>query len=243
MSGPCVVFDVVGTCFGYDSVEDSLRDLFAAQAASSVAAVPPGLFFSAWTSNAEKDFQYLSVLQKFRSHSTLLKKAFYRTLEDAGVSASSVGDADVDLLISQYSNNLTPRPGLSEMVQILRDAGFTVWCCSDASPERVRGYFEKAGIDMPMENLLSCNMCGAAKPDPKVYKMAKKELGNADVTVFAAAHAWDLAGARKEGFHTAYCTVGEDESCVELFGEADVTADTLPELGRAIVRQWGTNSV
>jgi HAD superfamily hydrolase (TIGR01493 family) len=223
--------DVIGTCcefhnllsflsptallVGYDSVTDSLRDVFASQAALSGTIVPPGLFFSAWfavhfdglcrslyssrTSNAEVDFQRLSLVQKFRSHSTLLKKAFYKTMKDAEIPTSSIPEADVDLLISQYSESLTPRPGLSEMIQTLRDGGFTVWCCSDASPERVKGYFDKAGIDMPMENLLSCNMCEAAKPDPRVYKMVKKALGRADVTVFAAAHAWDLAGARKEG--------------------------------------------
>jgi len=239
MSGPCVVFDVVGTCFGYDSVADSLRDVFESQAALKGTTIPPALFFSAWTSNAEVDFQQLSVVEKFRSHSSLLKNAFYKTLKDAEIPESSVPEAEIDLLVSEYSQNLTPRSGLSEMIHTLRDGGFTVWCCSDASPERVRGYFEKAGIDMPMENVLSCDACEAAKPDPKVYQMVKKELSHADVTVFAAAHAWDLAGARKEGFSTAYCTICEDEASVELFGEADVVADTLPELGNAIVQKWG----
>jgi hypothetical protein len=41
-------------------------------------------------------------------------------------------------------------------------------------------------------------------------------------------------------FNTAYCTLGEDEACVDLFGKADVAADTLPELGRAIVQKWAT---
>ncbi|KAJ7798638.1 putative 2-haloalkanoic acid dehalogenase [Mycena olivaceomarginata] len=242
MSGPCVVFDVVGTCFGYDSVADRLSDVLESQPALKDAAIQPGLFFSAWTSNAEVDFQRLSVVKEFRSHSELLKTAFYKTLQDAGVSESSVPEADVDMLISEYSHNLTPRPGLAEMIQTLRDGGFTVWCCSDASPERVRGYFEKAGIDLPTENLLSCDMCAAAKPDPKVYRMVKKALGHAKVAVFAAAHSWDLAGARKEGFSTAYCTVCEDKSSVDLFGEADVVANTLPQLGSAIVQRWGENS-
>ncbi|KAF7362447.1 Haloacid dehalogenase, type II [Mycena venus] len=156
MSGPCVIFDVVGTCFGYDSVEDSLHDVLASHAAT----IPPKLFFSAWTSNAELDFQRLSIVEKFRSHSSLLKNAFYKTMKDAEIPEASIPGADIDLLIEQYSHNLTPRPGLSEMIQILRDGGFTVWCCSDASPERLRSYFEKAGIDMPLENLLSCDMWG-----------------------------------------------------------------------------------
>ncbi|KAJ7478594.1 putative 2-haloalkanoic acid dehalogenase [Mycena galericulata] len=232
-------FDVVGTCFGYDSVYDHLQDLFTSQASLSGVNLPPKLFSAAWTANAEIDFQYLSVLEKFHSHSTLMKKAFHKTLSAAGLPPSSVSDADIELLISQYAENLTPQPGLSEMMQTLRAAGFTVYCCSDASPERVCAYFAKAGVEMPVENVLSCNMCAAAKPDAKVYRMVKEKLEGASVAVFAAAHAWDLAGAQKEGFKTAYCS--EDEACVDLFGTADVSADTLPELGKVIVAKWGTH--
>ncbi|KAJ7130946.1 haloacid dehalogenase [Mycena filopes] len=232
MPGPCVVF-------GYASVTENLQKVLPSQATASGAAISPDLFFSAWTYNAEIDFQYLSILQKYSSHSTLLKKAFYKTMKEAGIATSSVAEADIDQLVSQYAEGLTPRPGLAEMMQTLRDGKFTVWCCSDATPERVRGYFAKAGIEMPMENLLSCDMCKAAKPDPKVYKMAKERLSGAEVTVFAAAHAWDLAGAKNAGFNTAYCTVLEDESCVDLFGTPDVIADTLSQLGSAIVKKWG----
>jgi hypothetical protein len=47
------------------------------------------------------DFQRLSLVQKFRSHSTLLKKAFYKTMKDAEIPTSSIPEADIDLLVSQ----------------------------------------------------------------------------------------------------------------------------------------------
>ncbi|KAJ7770513.1 haloacid dehalogenase [Mycena metata] len=225
VTGPCVVF-------GYDSVVDNLQRILGPQTA-----VLPDIFFSAWMSNADVDFQYLSVLQKYRSHSTLLKKAFYKTMGEAGFAIDPVDEADVDMLISQYSENLPPRAGLSDMMQTLRAGGFTIFCCSDASPDQVKTYFDKAGVDMPIKNIFSCDMCEAAKPDAKVYKMVKKELCHAKVLVFAAAHAWDLAGAKKQGFNTAYYRVDEDES--GIFGEPDVVADTLPQLGSAILQRWG----
>ncbi|KAJ7270172.1 hypothetical protein B0H12DRAFT_1067562 [Mycena haematopus] len=150
----------------------------------------------AWTSNAEVDFQRLPILN-FRSHSDLMRNAFYKTMRDAGIPKASVAEADVDMLISEYSHNLAPRPGLFEMIQVLCDGVFTVRCCSDASPERVRGYFENVGVDMPIENFYPV-ICAAAKLDPEVYQMVKKKLGFADATVFAAAHAWDWR-ARKGG--------------------------------------------
>jgi 2-haloacid dehalogenase len=77
-----------------------------------------------------------------------------------------------------------------------------VWCCSDANVDRVKGYFDHAGVDMPMENILSADMCSSGKPHPSVYKMAREKAGSdkeGEVSVFAAAHAWDIAAAKSAG--------------------------------------------
>lgn len=36
-------------------------------------------------------------------------------------------------------------------------------------------------------------------------------------------------------FKSAWCSVWEKEQCTEIFGEADVTADSLPELADKII--------
>lgn len=93
--------------------------------------------------------------------------------------------------MAQYKK-LKPRPGMGEMMRILRDGGFEVWCCSDANVDRVKGYFDLAGVDMPLTNILSADMCASGKPHPSVYKMAREKAGadlEGEVSVFAAAHA------------------------------------------------------
>lgn len=76
---------------------------------------------------------------------------------------------DLEYIISEYAN-LTMRPGAAECVKKLRDAGFTVWAFTAADLERVGGYFQKAGIEMPAENLLSGDSAGVGKPDLAAHK-------------------------------------------------------------------------
>jgi 2-haloacid dehalogenase len=142
-----------------------------------------------------------------------------------------------------------------------------VWCCSDANVDRVKGYFDHAGVDMPMENILSADMCSSGKPHPSVYKMAREKAGSdkeGEVSVFAAAHAWDIAAAKSAGcvplssdvsmllrssglprhgsdpsFDTAYCLIYENDECETIFGKADLVTKDLVELGKGIVAKWG----
>lgn len=40
-------------------------------------------------------------------------------------------------------------------------------------------------------------------------------------------------------FDTAYCTIYEKDPCEGVFGAADVVADDLPGLTKAIIERWG----
>lgn len=95
-------------------------------------------------------------------------------------------------IISEF-RKLKPRPGAAEMISILREGGFEVRCCSDANVERLKGYFDAAGIDMPLEHIYSADEVSAGKPEAAVYKMARGKVGADEkgaVSIFAAAHAW-----------------------------------------------------
>ena len=83
---------------------------------------------------------------------------------------------------------LKPRPGLEEMLKTLREGGFEVWCCSDASVQRVKGYFDGAGVEMPEDHILSADMVNAGKPEAAVYRFAREKVGAdkpGEVSVFA----------------------------------------------------------
>jgi 2-haloacid dehalogenase len=129
------------------------------------------------------------------------------------------------------------RPGCLECFQKLRNAGFTVWCFTTGDIKRVRGYFERAGVDMPLENFVTCDTKGVAKPALAAYRSVLEQFASEDEKWFAAAHMWDVSAAVKTGFTGGYCTVYEKEPCLEIFdAEMRVIADSLPDMADAIVK-------
>jgi 2-haloacid dehalogenase len=89
---------------------------------------------------------------------------------------------------------------------------------------------------MPLENFISCDTQGLAKPALAAYRPALAKFADDDVKWFAAAHMWDVSAAVKVGFRGAYCTIYEQESCEEIFDtKMEVMADTLPDMAERIV--------
>ena len=121
----------------------------------------------------------------------------------------------------------------------MRANGFTVWCFTSGDVQRVGGYFERAGVDMPLENIISCDAAGIAKPALPAYEAVFKRLGADDVKWFAAAHMWDVAAATKVGFRGAWSAVYEKEACPDVFSDIqlEVAAGGLEELAQRIIDQ------
>ena len=100
----------------------------------------------------------------------------------------------------------------------------------------MRGYFERGGVDMPLEIFISCDTAGVAKPALAAYRPAVVQFKEGDAKWFAPAHMWDVTTAVKVGFRGAYCTVYEKEPCAEIFdAELEVVADSLPDMADRII--------
>ncbi|KAL3467195.1 hypothetical protein BJX64DRAFT_249038 [Aspergillus heterothallicus] len=96
---------------------------------------------------------------------------------------------------------------------------------------------------------------GISQPSMVSYKRMLDRFQEGDHKWFAAAHMWDVSAAVKAGsvgphppeiwelgsfqsrsFRGAYCSIYENESCIEIFDtELDVMADTLPEMADKII--------
>ncbi|KAB8279151.1 HAD-like domain-containing protein [Aspergillus minisclerotigenes] len=234
-----VVFDVVGTCVSFDAfyncIDRVIGDKLRAQC------ITPRFFGFSWMTAAELEFTFLSISERYKPYKEVITALFYRTLYMAGIEdpRSFATEAERDQCVQGYSE-LELRPGTRECFAKLREAGFTVWCLTTGDTRRVRGYFERAGVDMPLENFISCDSQGVAKPALAAYRPAMERFAEEDVKWFAAAHMWDVSAAVKVGFRGAYCTVYEKESCAEIFDtQLEVVEDSLPEMADKIIAASG----
>ncbi|ORY58577.1 putative 2-haloalkanoic acid dehalogenase [Pseudomassariella vexata] len=234
-----VVFDVVGTCVGYGAFFAGIEKHIGPRLREH--GIPSQLFGFAWMESSEREFTFLSISERYVPYKDVFKSLFYRVLWMSGISdpRSFATDAERDAICATYSD-LELREGVKETFELLRKNGFTVWCLTTGDVERVRGYFLRARVDMPMENFKSCDAGGVAKPALAAYRPLFREFKEEDEKWFAAAHYWDVSAAKKIGFKGAYCSVYEKEDCAELFGEKmDVMSDTLPEMARKIIEACG----
>jgi 2-haloacid dehalogenase len=230
-----VVFDVVGTCVGFDAYFNRIDSVIGDRLRAHN--ITPKHFGYSWMTAAELDFTFLSISESYKPYKDVLQSVFYRTLWMAGIEEprAFATDEERDQCIQGYSD-LELRPGAKECFEKLRGACFTVWCLTTGDTKRVRGYFEKAGVDMPLENFISCDTKGLAKPALEAYRPALDRFAPEDHKWFAAAHMWDASAAMKVGFRGAYCSIYEKEPCAEVFDtKMDVTAATLPEMAEKIV--------
>jgi 2-haloacid dehalogenase len=230
-----VVFDVVGTCVSFDAFYNCINRVIGEKLlAKNITARSFGF---AWMTAAELEFTFLSISERYRPYKEIITALFYRSLYMCGIESprTFATDAERDQCVQGYSE-LELRSGTSDCFAKLRDAGFTVWCLTTGDTKRVRGYFERAGVDMPLENFISCDTQGLAKPALAAYRPALAKFADDDIKWFAAAHMWDVSAAVKVGFRGAYCTIYEQESCEEIFDtKMEVMADTLPDMAERIV--------
>ncbi|KAF4635579.1 hypothetical protein G7Y89_g2514 [Cudoniella acicularis] len=234
--GKHVVFDIVGTCVSFDAYETSIANAIGPKLLAHN--ITPKFFSYSWMTGAELEFTFLSISERYKPYKEILKAMFYRTLWMAGISdpRALVTEEERNLCIQGYSE-LKLRPGAAECFAKLRSAGFTVWCLTTADLKRVQGYFEKGGVDMPVEKFISCDSTGLAKPALGAYMPALAQFEKGDEKWFAAAHMWDVSAAVKVGFRGAYCSEYEKEACLEIFDtKMDVIADTLPEMADKIIK-------
>ncbi|KAJ5319814.1 hypothetical protein PENANT_c026G00169 [Penicillium antarcticum] len=237
MSSKHVVFDIVGTLVAYDRVFEALDTRLGDRLRAE--GIKPRLLGYTWMEAAEREYTNLSLSQRYVPFGEVFRALFYRMLWMAGIAEprSWASPEDLEFIMKEYQH-LEFRPGAVECVQRLRDAGFTVWAFTAADIARVGGYFKNAGVELPAENLLSCDDVGVGKPDLEAYRPLLERLkaeSDGKIPWFAAAHMWDVSGAKQAGFKGAYCHIWEKESLSELFGVMDVMADTLPEMADKII--------
>jgi len=232
-----IVFDIVGTCVGYDNFFEALETRLGDRLRSE--GIKPRLFGFSWMETAERECTYLDISGRYVPFWSVFQPLFYRLLWMAGIQEPRkfATDEDSDFVVQSY-RHLKARPGVHECFAELRKAGFTVWALTSGDQGRVGHYLKSNDIHVPEENFVSCDEIKVGKPAPAPYKYLLEKLGkdgDDGETWFAAAHMWDTSAAKRNGFKAAWCSVWEKEPATEVFGEVDVMADSLVEMAEKII--------
>ncbi|OJJ47372.1 hypothetical protein ASPZODRAFT_1946911 [Penicilliopsis zonata CBS 506.65] len=230
-----VVFDVVGTLVSFDAYIARIAATIGPQLESHC--ITPAHFAFTWMTAAELEFTFLSTSGRYKPYREVMQALFYRTLFMAGIKQPReiFTDTQREACLAGYAE-LTLRSGARECIELLREQGFTVWCLTTGDVARVRGYFERGGWEFPLEQFVSCDGLGVAKPALGAYRAVYDRFADGDEKWFAAAHLWDVSAARMVGFRGAYCTEYEQEGVWEVFGKVEVVADSLVEMARKIIK-------
>jgi 2-haloacid dehalogenase len=182
---------------------------------------------------AQRDFTYTSLAHTYTPIAQVLQHTFRRACLVVDIPASAISDEDITAIMTAFKS-MSPRPGLKDCFDGLREKGWDVYAVTNGGVETSLNYYHAAKIELDNEHLLSCDTIKIAKPDLRVYENAKQHLIARGVDEgekwFVAAHAWDLIAARKAGFKTAYLSFEEHDPVTAVFGEFDVYAESMGEL-------------
>jgi 2-haloacid dehalogenase len=155
----------------------------------------------------------------------VLEKSLPRTLAELGAEPVDAGS------ILGAFRSLDATPGAAEAVEHLARADTKIVALTNGSESLTRGLVEGAGLAAHFSAYLSCDSIRVSKPHPRVYEMAK---GVAEGELWlVAAHAWDVAGARRAGLSAAWIS-SKERQYPDYFPAPSVIAENLVDAARRI---------
>jgi len=150
----------------------------------------------------------------------LLQYSMVVTLADSYSDFGTVGRAALEMLaatrkvqipaeeqtrIMQGVLTLPAHPDIAPNLTRLRAVGFRMVTLTNSSSSAVRSQLQNAGLTQFFDESISVEFARRFKPDLAVYRGAAAHLGVQPGELrLIAAHAWDVFGAMKAGWHAAF---------------------------------------
>jgi len=166
---------------------------------------------------------------------------FFKVTEDALIYAAEAMKLDLTddkrrRLVNAYLT-LTPWPDAVDALRKLKASGVRIITISNFSERMLRANADHAGITDLFDTLLSTEVNGTYKPDPRAYELGMKQLGfKKEEIVFAAFGGWDAYGGKNFGYPT-YWVNRFNLPTEELGIGADGTANHMDGLLRFVFGQ------
>ena len=130
---------------------------------------------------------------------------------------------------------LPPHADVTAGFESLRTAGWRAVALTNSTLQVAEAQLRHAGLRPYLDKGYPANFVQQLKPAQEPYQMAARELGLAPKSLMlAAAHAWDIAGASKTGYMTAFLT-REGQVLDDLTPEPQFTAVDMNRLARQLI--------
>lgn len=169
----------------------------------------------------------------------------YRSFADIGVACLmmigekqgiAIDRATAEKAIREPFLRLPPHPDVKPSLQALSKAGFHIVSLTNTATDGITAQFKFAEIIDFFDRRISTEEVGAFKPDQRTYQHALKNVGvPAGDVLMIAAHAWDLAGAKKAGLQTAFIR-RPGATLYPNVERPDHVVDSLDELAKALIK-------
>lgn len=191
-------------------VFDAYGTLFDVAAAARIAATEPGAAGLAvlWPALAEdwrrKQLEYSWLRALMGAHAdfaTVTADALDFALEARGLGA----DRSLRARLLALYDKLPAYADVIPVLAALRAKGVRLAILSNGSPAMLKGAMAASGIDGLIDMALSVEEVGVFKPAPQVYALVEARMGVPPAQVmFVSSNGWDVAGAARFGFTTAW---------------------------------------
>ena len=186
------VFDAYGTLFDYASAAAGCREALGERLAPLT---------TLWR---DKQLQYTWLRALQGRHAD-----FWQVTGDAldfALETLGLDDPPLRTRLMELYLSLDVFPEVPAMLQRLKAAGLKTAILSNGSPQMLDAMVKKAGIAEFLDVVLSVELVGVYKPNPKVYQLAVDRLAiPAGAISFQSSNAWDAYAASAFGMRVVWC--------------------------------------
>jgi 2-haloacid dehalogenase len=184
------VFDVYGTLFDVYSVSKACSKYFA----------DSGDHISKLWRQKQLEYCFLrQVMGAYIPFHEITKQALQFACESLQVSLT---DKIAEDLLNAY-HFLSPYPEAEEVLQTLKDETLVVF--SNGSPDMLIPLLDNTGLAKYFDYIISVDEVKQYKPSPSAYQHVVNRLNvNREEVLFLSSNTWDIAGAGRFGFQTAW---------------------------------------
>lgn len=131
--------------------------------------------------------------------------------------------------------HLNPYAEVPEALEQLNGAGYKMVALSNGGQLSLVKQLKNAGIDRFFENIYSVESVRKFKPHPKTYEyVLQMQMIEAKDAMLIAAHAWDIAGARRAGLQTAFLQ-RPGKSLYPLEKQPEMIGNSLSDIAKALL--------